>query len=657
MKTSSLSSSETNAGPAGAPSAPETLATFAIRDDRGGVDIWMKGRKARPVFFDEWLPACFERTLAFDRREPGGATLEWLFTGPECKVTVSLDAHELRFRQSFHDSFYLNDPGKIYDQNRDADAKRWFQAEMSDFDGINGINIHPEQHWDERTLKLPRSVDSVGLTLRHNMEIAVWVNGEKVIAQNCLADLHHHQLRLVGTEASFGGRLLGGATRSVRLTADKEKRHQIMKGFGGTAIPTAYDELSEAGKAKFWEYVKDYNLHIQRENPIAGELNEAMDNWDELSDAIPHYYGDSFPNGNISDFGLNKEFRRRGAEVWFEFWHFPSWMVHAGETFLDEKGKERPDPVKVEAYAAAIVEYCRQAKAKAGGPPEIVGIQNESSHPKETYHAMVAELRRALDEVGFEAVEVHMSDANMLSAESEWGKLYADSITRAKTFTEKPETWAKIDYAAAHMYDYQQYFADPDAFDRPMRELRELYGDKPFLSTELCVNSPRYQMKSYRLALLMGELMHKNLTLLDASAVLFCWTLLNVEQPNYAWTRSLLTVDRENGFVPVPSSHQLRVYGAWSRCIRKGMTRVALECDDRDLLATLFTGEDGAATLVACNRGSTPAELRIEGIDPTAFRRVETASPYAPNLSRAFEAGKGGALTVEPGAILTLSSL
>lgn len=633
------------------------LASFQIPDPKGGVDIWLKGRKARPVFFEEWLPACFERTLSFERREPGGAALEWIFTGPACKVTLTLTAEELRFRQSFHDSFWLNDPERIFDQDRGVSGKPWFQAEMSDFDGVTGINTHPEQHWSERVHALPESVDSVAVTLRHNMEIAVWVNGEKVIAQNALEDLHHHQLRLSDSGARYAGRLLGPAPRHALLRVNPREKRQTMKGFGGTAIPTAYAELGEEGKRLFWEYVENYNLRVQRENPIAGELNEAMDNWDDLSAAVPHYYGDSFPNGNISDFSLNREFLKRGGEVWFEFWHFPEWMVRPGETFLDEKGKERPGPVRVEAYAAAIVEYCRQAEAKAGGPPEIVGIQNESSHPKETYHAMVAELRRALDEAGFSGVAIHMSDANMLSPESEWGKLYADSITRAKTFTGKKETWEKIDYGTAHMYDYQQYFDDPDAFDRPMRELRALFGDKPFLSTELCVNSPRYQMKSYRLALLMGELMHKNLALLDASAVLFCWTLLNVEQPSYAWTRALLTVDRENGFVPRPSSHQLRVYGAWSRCIRKGMTRVVLDCVDADLLATLFTGEAGEATLVACNRGSAPARLGLDGFDAAVFRRIETVSPYAPNLSRRFDASAESLPVVEAGAIVTLSSL
>jgi hypothetical protein len=104
------------------------------------------------------------------------------------------------------------------------------------------------------------------------------------------------------------------------------------------------------------------------------------------------------------------------------------------------------------------------------------------------------------------------------------------------------------------MYDYQNHFSDPDSFDRFLAEWRQVTGDKEFLSTKPCVDNSRYQVSSYRLALVMGELYHTNLTVADASAILYCWLLCNVERPSYGWTRTLFVADPVRGFVPFPST-------------------------------------------------------------------------------------------------------
>jgi hypothetical protein len=62
--------------------------------------------------------------------------------------------------------------------------------------------------------------------------------------------------------------------------------------------------------------------------------------------------------------------------------------------------------------------------------------------------------------------------------------------------------------------------------------------------------------------------------MLDTCGIMYCWTLLNVVQPSYAWTRTLMAPDAEHGLVPAATSHQLRVFGAYSRRIRAGMSRV-----------------------------------------------------------------------------------
>ena len=78
---------------------------------------------------------------------------------------------------------------------------------------------------------------------------------------------------------------------------------------------------------------------------------------------------------------------------------------------------------------------------------------------------------------------------------------------------------------------------------------------------------------------------------LDAVALMYCWLLLDVEQPTFAGSRSLLAPDGTRGWVPVPTSYQLRVIGAFSRHILKGMQRIGVETlihfttRDRNLMA------------------------------------------------------------------------
>ena len=305
----------------------------------------------------------------------------------------------------------------------------------------------------------------------------------------------------------------------------------------------------------------EYNLLIQREYPIGRRLNPEMDNWDKLEDATPHYYGDNFPNGEVSDFEYIKTLRRLGGKVLFEFWALPPWTEGDAEK-----------------YAEAMVDYCRVSKEKAGAPPDIVGIQNEKRQTERMWHKMTLTLRRKLDEAGFESVQIHMSDAGTL----------AGGIKRAKVFQSSKQVWAAIDYSATHMYDYQNFFTNPDGFDNLLTQWKELAGGKPFLSTELCINNDKYQWPTYRVALTMGQLYHKNLVLADASAVCYCWTLLNVVQPSFGWTRTLTVPDRSHGFVPVATSHQLRVFGAFSRRVHEGMTRIEARTDVNDLMVSAF---------------------------------------------------------------------
>jgi hypothetical protein len=292
-----------------------------------------------------------------------------------------------------------------------------------------------------------------------------------------------------------------------------------------------------------------------------------------------------------------------------------------------------------------MVNYCQTAQRLTGRPPAVVGVQNEVRQKPAQWWAMTLALRRALDDAGFTQVRLHMADAATLK----------QGLQFLEAFRQSAPAWAAIDFAAVHMYDFQDFFANPDGYDALLAQWHKLGDGKPFLSTELCVNREQFQTDSYRVALAMAQLYHKNLTLADAVAVCYCWTLLNVVQPSYGATRSLFVPDERNGLVPAPSSHQLRAFGAYSRRIQQGMTRLSAESTDPNMLVSAFSAEDGRATLVALNRSTRPILLQLDW--PKArLTTLEVADPYHQNSVQAPPAGQAE-ITVAPGAIVSLSNV
>ncbi|MFC1635560.1 hypothetical protein ACFL5Z_12020 [Planctomycetota bacterium] len=384
---------------------------FELGEGKGEFHAWGRGRDLR-IFFSEFLPALFERTIVLDEFDTGTELL-WIFTGPHGGFTVTLDPHEVTLHQRYYDSFAFNH--------------------------INEKNTrHPEWQTTPEKAAYEGSLKAVTVTMDHKLGLSVALNGRTVLHQECVFDISRHQLRLAGGEGNVRGKMLEPAPESAAVRIDPAARHKTMMGFGGIATPTAYAQFSNEGKRRWWKLVQEYNLLIQREYPIGQRLNRQMDNWDVLEDATPHYYGDNFPNGEISDFNYIRKIRELGGKVWFEFWALPPWI--AGDA---------------EKYAQAMVRYCQVSKERAGAPPDVVGIQNEVNQSAAMFHKMTLSLRRRLDEAGFNSVRIHMSDSGHL----------AGGIERAQKFLASKEAWTAIDYSATHMYDYQGFFTDPDGYD------------------------------------------------------------------------------------------------------------------------------------------------------------------------------------------------
>jgi len=320
----------------------------------------------------------------------------------------------------------------------------------------------------------------------------------------------------------------------------------------------------------------------------------------------------------------------------------PPWAMepYNGARILDAWNKPVKVAAKPEEYARIVVTYCKLAREKTGAAPLIVGIENEVEQPPEIFDAMVLALRRELDKAGFTQTKIHMADASYM--------FYG--VARAKQLRKDAAVWKAIDYTATHEYDFQEFMANPEMYDERMMAMHAASEGKEFLATEICFNDPHYQEPSYRIALAAAELYHKNLTELDAVAIMYCWLLLDVEEPTFGGSRSLLVPDRTRGSAPVASSFELRAMGAYSRHVLKGMKRVGALSSDADLLTTAF--EDGdKATVVMVNRA--PTALRVAVGSGRRWVEMERTGLTEENAV----SGVGDEVVVEPGEIVVLSTV
>jgi O-glycosyl hydrolase len=576
--------------------------------------VWGRGEELPRVFFPKRLPAFFSKTIVFDNDFPQDGRLSWIFTGREGGFTIEVNRSNVRVYQRYYDSYGL----------------------------LDSHTANPERIVQETVALAPAAIHSITVTLDAHLSLAVLVNGAPLVKQNCMLDVSRHQLLFQGPRTrrvELAGALLPAPVTDTIVSVDAARRHQTIYGFGGSPSIPAYESLSQEGKKQYWQIISHYNLLIDREYPMGTNLRPDMSNLDNLADAKPHYYGDDFPNGELSNFAYNAQILKLGGKVIYEWWALPAW---AAKDYTGSDGKVYKGAADPAVWARAMVTYARLEKEKTGRAPDFIGIQNEIQEPREISFEMIKTLRRELDAAGLNDVKIQMPDASDVGT----GTKVANALRS------DPDVWSKIDVAASHEYDFQDYFADPDRFDDQFKALRQANGDKPFLATEIAINNVRLQSASYRVAFNVGQLYHKDMTLLNSIGLAYCWLILDVEQPNFAATRSLLAPDRYQGDIPVASSYQLRVLGAYSRHLREGMVRVDASSSNADLLVTAYEGSESKRTLIATNRGTTPQTLTLNW-PGTTWSEMERVSQYAENLREAVPAK----ILIQPGEIITLSTV
>lgn len=578
---------------------------------------WSRGDVIARKYFHENLSGLFERTLILDSDLPEHATLRWIFTGPHAGFTVELTSNKVRISERYYDSMAL-------------------YSGQGNFPEKTVRSIERQYEGNARTLTV--IADS-------HLAVRVLVNGKQLIEAPLLFDVTRHQLMLVASRSAddvVAGELLAPEVKTATVAIEPGQVFQTMLGFGGSPSIPAYDELSSAGKREYWQMLKRYNLLISREYPMGEALKPDMSNLADVNDATPHYYGDNFPNSEVTSFAYNKHIEQMGGNIIYELWALPIW---ADEPYHGPQAAGSAKPGKLvanpEEYARIIVEYCRKEQAATGAPPMIVGLENEVTQPPAVFDAMAIAVRKALDQAGFTQVKIHMPDAPYM----------LQGTQRALDLRKDPAAWSVINYAATHEYDFQEFMANPDMYDARMEAMHEAADGKPYLATEICFNDPHYQEPSYRIAFQAAQLYHKNLTILDAEAILYCWTLLDVEQPSFAGSRALIAPERTDGWMPAPSSFELRVLGAYSRHILKGMKRVGVTSSDPNLLTTAFAG-DGNETLVMVNRGITPCKITVSGASHPWVQMERTGLEEVNEVSTVPDQ-----IVVQPGEIVVLSTI
>jgi O-glycosyl hydrolase len=579
---------------------------------------WTRPDEIARAYFHDNLAALFERTIILNTNIPARTRLSWIFTGPHAGFTVELSSSKVRVVERYYDSMGLYENGNY----------------------PNKVVRDVEQPYTGEARKLTVVADS-------HLAVSVFVNGMKVLETELLFDVTRHQLMYSAPRSEHDvveGALLKPETKDARIAVKSSDVHQTMLGFGGSPSIPAYMELSDAGKKQYWEMLKHYNLLLDREYPMGTELKHDLSNLENLADATPHYYGDNFPNGEVSSFEYSRHVLDMGGDLIYEMWALPAWATETydGPRVIDAWGKVVKKAAKPEEYARIVVGYCQQAKAKTGAAPLIVGIENEVEQPPAVFNAMVLALRRALDNAGFAATKIHMADASYM--------FYG--VERAKELRKDPAVWKAIDYTAVHEYDFQEFMANPDIYDERMHEMHAASDGKSFLATEICFNDPKYQEPSYRIAFQAAQLYYKNLTELDAVALMYCWLLLDVEEPTFGGSRALIVPDKTNGGVPIASSFELRVLGAFSRHVLKGMKRLGADSDDNDLQVTAF-GDSKNETVLIVNRASTARKVSIDAGLKGKMLYVERTGLSEANVVTAI----GGEIVVEPGQIMVLSTL
>ncbi len=153
----------------------------------------------------------------------------------------------------------------------------------------------------------------------------------------------------------------------------------------------------------------------------------------------------------------------------------------------------------------------------------------------------------------FTQTKIHMADASYMFL----------GIDRAHELSKNPAAWRAIDYSRRARIRLSGVHRQ----SRPLRRAHE--GDARGRGRQALPRHGNLHQRSALPGAFVSHRLRRGAALPQEPdvnsmpiALMYCWLLLDVEQPTFAGSRSLLAPDRTRGWVPVPTSYQLRVLGA-----------------------------------------------------------------------------------------------
>ena len=178
-------------------------------------------------YFHQVLPAVFKKTLVLDSIN-GDRGIKWIITGPNEGFYITVKNNQFQFYKQYYNSFGFNI-------------------------GLEKDPTYPQSKANTLTIIADRPIKAITVEMDYKLGLQISLNGKEVMSEIFIEDIRRNRIHLSGKEGKLNARIQEPENVQASVNVNPNTTFQKMLGWGGTTTPTAYHELSEAGKAKWWK--------------------------------------------------------------------------------------------------------------------------------------------------------------------------------------------------------------------------------------------------------------------------------------------------------------------------------------------------------------------------------------------------------------------
>lgn len=440
----------------------------------------------------------------------------------------------------------------------------------------------------------------------------------------------------------------------ISITINPSERHQTMDGFGTSGCWWAQDvgTWDEPVKVQIADWLfdpdKGIGLTQYRFNAGGGGLNESKDPWRrvETFETAPGTYDWTRDAGSVAMMRLAAA---RGVNDILVFANSPPGrMLKNGRTTGDDKGESNLKSGMEDDFARYLVDIADHFKAE-GLPVRYISPINEPqwnwkpANGQEGNHYTpqgVLDVGRAL------ARELKLRESDIRISLADSGKMWDADYTLGlyRQLGSDPEFADWLPHFAVHAY-----WSSEDDKKKLSAAIADSGLTLPVWQTEWCQMEGGSDFGMVP-ALVLARCVHEDLTILDCTA----WQ---------SWI-AISCYDYKDGLVHVEPAtkkatamKRLWALGNWSRFVRPGYSRIAVESTDDAMLVSAWLSPNGnEVVLVIVNEGKTSISTDMAGLadrvglsDNPTMTAWETSEAH--NLEKVSEGGIG--ISVFPARSIT----